>query len=171
MRLNNISSSRSSDFKKILDEVGNPREGLPEEVFEFVTSVTPMVNVDLLVRDEQDRILLARRDDKFDGPVWHIPGGIVRFQETLLHRVEQVAMGEIGQNVITNGIPLAVNEIMSEHQERGHFISFLYECRLKGELTTAEKTQWKHGDLRWFGECPANLIECQKKVYKKYFKK
>lgn len=54
-----------------------PEKGLPEPVFEFVSSVTPMVNVDLLVRDENNRILLSWREDKFSGNVWHIPGGII----------------------------------------------------------------------------------------------
>ena len=158
-----------SMLREILDIVGDPREGLPEEVFEFAASIVPMVNVDLLVRDKQSRILLTRRDDKFSGSVWHIPGGIVRFKETLLHRVDQVAMKEIGQPVFTTGIPLAVNEILSDHQERGHFISFLYECRLQETLIIEEKTEWKHGDLKWFGECPPDFIPCQFNVYEKYF--
>ena len=89
--------------------IENPRLGLPEEVFQFASSIVPMVNVDLLVRDTQGRILLARREDKFDGSVWHIPGGIVRFQETLMERVRQVASKEIGQPISTNGIPIAIN--------------------------------------------------------------
>lgn len=158
-----------SNLKEILDIVGNPQEGLPEEVFEFAASIVPMINVDLMVRDEYGRILLARRDDKFSGSVWHIPGGIVRFKETLLYRVNRVAMLEIGRPVFTSGVPLAINEIFSDHQERGHFISFLYDCRLKETLAIEEKTEWTHGDLKWFAECPSDLIPCQMDVYRKYF--
>lgn len=156
-------------LQEILAAVGDPHDGLPEAVFEFAASVVPMVNVDLLIRDEQRRILLAWREDKFSGSVWHIPGGIVRFKETLLQRVEQVALTEIGQRLQVNSVPLAINEIMAAHQERGHFISFLYECRLTEELEMIEKTVWEPGDLKWFSECPPDFIPCQADVYKEYF--
>lgn len=153
------------------NQIEDPTKGLPEEVFQFASSIVPMVNVDLLIRDENGRILLARRADKFEGMVWHIPGGIVRFQETLLHRIEQVAKKEIGQPIDINEIPLVINEIFSDHRERGHFISFLYECKLRDEtdLKVIEKETYRDGELKWFKDCPKDLIECQKSIYQKYF--
>lgn len=160
----------ADSLQEILAAVGNPHDGLPDDVFAFVASVVPMVNVDLLIRDIHGRILLAWREDKFSGGVWHIPGGIVRFKETLMHRAEQVAMLEIGQQVHINSVPIAINEIISDHQERGHFISFLYECILTRELDISEKTVWEPGDLKWFSYCPANFIPCQAPIYQGYFK-
>lgn len=160
----------TESLQEILAAVGDPHDGLPEDVFEFAASVVPMVNVDLLIRDTQERILLAWREDKFSGGVWHIPGGIVRFKETLLHRVDQVAITEIGQQVQVNPDPLAINEIMTPHQERGHFISLLYECWLTEELQIMEKMVWEPGDLKWFSECPPDFIPCQVEAYQRYFK-
>lgn len=151
-------------------QIEDPTIGLPEEIFQFVSSIVPMVNVDLLIRDSRGKILLKRRQDKFDGLVWHIPGGIVRFQETFLHRIEQVAKNEIGQSIYTNGVPLEVNEIFSEHNERGHFISFLYECMLEGDIQPQQNKECKDGELKWFEYCPEDLIRCQKNIYQKYFK-
>lgn len=59
----------------IRDYIDDPRNGLPEELFLFATEITPMVNVDLLVRDDEGRILLAWRDDDIYGTGWHVPGG------------------------------------------------------------------------------------------------
>ena len=154
---------------EIEHQIDNPKVGLPEEVFQFASSIVPMVNVDLLIRDSEGRILLARREDKFAGSVWHIPGGIVRFQETFLHRIEEVAKKEIGQPVYTNGIPLAINEIFSDHRERGHFISFLYACKLTEDTLFEERGIWQDGDLKWFDYCPDDFILCQRNVYQKYF--
>ena len=158
-------------IRRIEQQIDDPRVGLPEEVFCFASSIVPMVNVDLLIRDDEGRILLSRRDDKFEGWVWHIPGGIVRFQEKLVHRINQVAQNEIGQFVYTSGVPLAVNEIMSDHRERGHFISFLYECKLVDEILFEEKDVWSDGDLKWFEHCPTDFIKCQKPIYGEYFRK
>ena len=40
-------------------QISNPSSGLPEEVFLFVSRLTPMVNVDLLIKDEKRRTLLS----------------------------------------------------------------------------------------------------------------
>lgn len=156
---------------EILEEIPNPKLGLPEKVFEFASSIVPMVNVDLLIRNEKGEILLAWRDDKFAGPVWHIPGGIIRFGETMRERIQKVAMQEVGTAVDVLGDAACVREIFSEHRERGHFISFLYECApLAGAvIATQEKERPQAGDLRWFGACPANFIECQRAAYQMYF--
>lgn len=151
-------------------QIKDPTIGLPEEIFQFASSIVPMVNVDLLIRDNQGRILLKRRQDKFDGLVWHIPGGIVRFKETLLHRIEQVAETEIGQPISVNEVPPEVNEIFPEHKERGHFISFLYDCTLKDELKLEQNMARKDGELKWFTVCPKDFIPCQREIYQKYFK-
>ena len=50
--------------------------GLPEELFLYVSSITPLVNVDLLIKDDRGRALLTWRDDSYYGPDWHVPGGI-----------------------------------------------------------------------------------------------
>ncbi|MDB4264988.1 hypothetical protein N9893_02880, partial [bacterium] len=76
--------------------IQNATEGLPDEVFYFVSRTTPLVNVDLLIKDEDGRTLLAWRDDLYSGTGWHVPGGIVRFKETFESRVLKVAEIEIG---------------------------------------------------------------------------
>ncbi len=64
-------------------QIHNPSSGLPEELFLFISRITPMVNVDLLIKDENGRALLSWRDDQFAGTGWHVPGGIVRFKENM----------------------------------------------------------------------------------------
>ena len=88
-------------------------------------------------------------------------------------RIHKVAQQELGADVRWNGQILAVNELMSEHQERGHFISFLVECELVEfeRLKVLEKIEKDRiaGELYWFSKCPCNFIPCQKDIYGKYF--
>src|SRR2546423_437199 len=110
--------------------IGDPRQGLPDQVFVFVSSVTPMVNVDLLIKNGAGQTLLTWRDDEYYRG-WHVPGGIVRYKERRVDRVAAVARLELDAAVAPKGEPLAVNEIMHPtRRARGHFISFLYECDL-----------------------------------------
>ena len=108
-------------------------DGLPLELFHFVSRSTPIVNVDLLIKDEYGRVLLAWRDDKFAGSGWHVPGGIIRFKETIEDRIKKVSQIEIGLEVDYDPNPLAFNEVILEHDTRGHFISFIHECYLYSE--------------------------------------
>lgn len=150
-------------------EIENPLMGLPQEVFYFVSKLTPMVNVDLLIKDERGRTLLAWRDDLFVNKGWHLPGGIVRFKETLENRVKKVAQTEIGVEVEFNPTPVAVNQLMSNRDVRGHFISFLYECKLQSSFIPLNEGIIKdeQGYLMWHDVCPTDLIKVHE-IYRKY---
>ncbi len=54
-------------IKKIINQleacVENPTTGLPEDVFLFVSRITPLVNVDLLIKNELNHTLLTWRDE------------------------------------------------------------------------------------------------------------
>ena len=84
---------------KFLDkQIKNPSKGLPEELFFFTSRIVPLVNVDLLIKDENGRTLLSWRDDEA-GKGWHVLGGIIRFKETFAERLLKVAKTEIGRSV------------------------------------------------------------------------
>ncbi|MBI5920051.1 MAG: NUDIX domain-containing protein [Betaproteobacteria bacterium] len=150
--------------------VPDPKLGLPDEMFHFISRTTPLVNVDLLIKDERNRTLLAWRNDAYCGRGWHIPGGIIRFKETFEERLKKVAELEIGTSVDVNLSPIAINELISQHTDvRGHFVSILFKCHLSGEFTpaNAELTTDDPGYLEWHDTCPVNLISFHK-MYEKF---
>ena len=73
------------------DDIGAQSTGLPQEIFYFVSRTTPMVNVDLLIKDERKRTLLAWRNDALAGEGWHLPGGIIRFKEKIEERLPEIS--------------------------------------------------------------------------------
>ena len=159
-----------SEAIEFLDtEIANPSLGLPEELFIFISRITPMVNVDLLIKDENKRVLLAWRDDPFAGTGWHVPGGIVRFKENLEKRVIKVAETEIGTAVEFDPVPIAINQIIWEHDTRGHFISILYQCFLSSNYIPENRglSNKDKGYLMWFDSCPDNLVQVHQ-IYKAY---
>jgi len=147
-----------------------PRQGLPEDVFLLVSSVTPMVNVDLLVRDGEGRILLSWRDDPYSGVGWHVPGGIVRFKERLETRIQKTAKNELGTEVLYEPTPLACEELFREDDgARSHFISFIYDCQLsEGYEIPAANTPLQPGALAWHAVFPENMISIHG-FYRRYF--
>lgn len=152
-------------------EVQNPTVGLPEEVFYYISRITPLVNVDLLIKDEKGRTLLAWRNDQYAGKGWHVPGGIVRFKETLETRVKKVAEMEVGISDISfDPIPMALNQLIHhERDTRSHFISILYRCFLPSTFAPANKglSSEDVGYLVWHDSCPADLIKYHE-IYRQY---
>ena len=94
--------------------VPDPKLGLPDEMFHFISRTTPLVNVDLLIKDERNRTLLAWRNDAYCERGWHIPGGIIRFKETFEERLKKVVELKIGTSVDVNPSPIAINELISQ---------------------------------------------------------
>ncbi len=156
---------------KFLDkQIPNPSLGLPEEVFLFISRATPIVNVDLLIKDESGRVLLSWRDDQYAGTGWHIPGGIVRFRENLEKRLLKVAEAEIGAAVEFDPAPIALNQLIHDQRNtRGHFISILYKCFLSNKYIPKNRgLSYKDpGYLMWHDSCPVNLIKMHE-IYRKY---
>ncbi|HLP98582.1 MAG TPA: hypothetical protein VK149_09065 [Sideroxyarcus sp.] len=152
-------------------QLADPAQGLPEELFLFVSRLTPIVNVDLLLKNSENETLLTWREDQFYGPCWHVPGGIIRFKETAAKRIHAVAEAELGASVEFEQTPLAINELMARGRNtRGHFISLLYDCRLTSPLDPARayaSGAIRHGEWAWHATCPENLIPSQG-VYKKF---
>lgn len=116
--------------------------GLTEEVFLFVRRITPMINAGLLIKNPDGAILLTWRDDGY----WstrHIPGGIVRYKETMAECILKMAQHELETGVEFRPEPLMSKKIIHlVRKNRSHFISMLFACRLTG--TPDEKLRYLH---------------------------
>ena len=154
--------------------IEDPRRGLPEDLFLFASRITPMVNVDLLIKNDQAQTLLTWREDGYWNPGWHIPGGIIRYQESIAERIRAVAWTELGAEVTFEAVPLAIKEIINPFRRvRGHFISFLYQCSLTDGPDN--KQQYRSGEplpnqWMWHGGCPKNIIPVHE-VYREFIER
>ena len=150
--------------------IGDPKQGLPEDVFQFVSRVTPLANVDLLIQGERGT-LLTWRDDPYFGAGWHLPGGIIRYKETAGERVRACARQELSAEVAFDEAPVAIAEGFGEQPTRGHHIALLFRCRLLSEPPAAAEARRdppEPGQWRWHRRCPDNLLDAQRS-YAKYF--
>lgn len=162
-------TDRSGGLAELIRQLENhidaKADGLPEELFLFISRITPLVNVDLLIQDDSRRTLLTWRSDRFYGTGWHVPGGIIRYKETAADRIRTVAKQELGAIVEVDSAPVMVQESTAPgRRDRGHFISLLYKCRLTSDLDQRRRytpetplpDQWL-----WHEWCPENLIREQ----------
>jgi ADP-ribose pyrophosphatase YjhB (NUDIX family) len=154
-------------------QVPDPSEGLPEELFLYISRTTPLINVDLLIKDENGRTLLSWRNEKYTGEGWHVPGGIIRFKENLEARIRKVTETEIGTDVSFDSTPVAINQFIHPDQNiRGHFISLLYKCFLNGTFVPQNKGLSKNdnGYIAWHDSCPLQLFKFHE-IYREFIDK
>lgn len=147
------------------------RTGLGTDLFNFVSSLTPIVNVDLLVYNTKGQFLLTWRNDPHCGCGWHIPGGCIRFKETCEERIRKVAQKELGiLDIKFDRDPIKVFEIIShEHRdienqnERAHFITLVFKCDAPTSFSI-DNQMTKEGEvgyMAWFDHLPDNLLSIQ----------
>lgn len=132
-----------------------------------------MLNVDLIIRDECGRILLAWRNDELCGMGWHVPGGVIRLKETFEERIQKTALKEIGCEVIFEKEPVEVRSIIhKEKKTRGHFVTFVYECKIlvRYQIEKNGKLRGEVGYLEWHETFPEDMIEVHD-FNRKYFVK
>jgi len=151
--------------------IEDPRQGLPQPVFDLLSRIAPVVNVDLLVRNERGETLLTwRHDELYHG--WHVPGGVVRFKEHLADRVAAVARAELGTTVTIKPEPLALTQIIEPTRAaRGHFVSFLFDCRLDGPLDEVLRHRGgapKADEWAWHATFPPDMIAAHE-IYRRFF--
>lgn len=144
-----------------------PEKGLPEALFLYTTTITPMINVDLLVRNERGHVLMSWRDDMC-GRGWHIPGGIIRFKESFHDRIIKVGKKELNTTVTHGDTPIKINEIILDQKIRGHFISLLYECFVPDDYSIEYQRcrEGEEGYLKWISSYPENMVRGQRDIYK-----
>jgi colanic acid biosynthesis protein WcaH len=145
-------------FSEALTEIKNPSQGLPDAAFEFALRIVPMINVDLLVRNQAGEHLLSWRDDEYDRG-WHIPGGIIRFNESIDTRIAEVGASELACEVQHDRFPDDIKEFFTP---RGHFISLMFLCTLskqaaRGLRVAPDPYRAEHGDLAWHRGVPPNM--------------
>ena len=149
----------------------HPEQGLGEELFLQISSLVPIVNVDLLVFNSKGQFLLTKRDDIHCGKGWHVPGGCIRFRETCEERIRKVAQNELGiSQIAIDKDPIKVFEIIERRRrpienqnERAHFITIVYKCFVDDTyiINNGNKTEDDVGYIKWFRKLPNDLLYIQ----------
>ena len=112
------------------------------------------------------------------GKGWHLPGGCIRYKETMAQRIQKTAMNEIGTRVIAASEPIAVKDVImgrdnAQVRERAHHLAILYKCRLPDQfvIDNDKKSKGTPGYLQWFEAIPEDILpihEVYQDVFKRY---
>lgn len=72
---------------------------LPKETYIEVVKNTPLVSIDLIIRDTKNRVLLGFRKNNPAKGTWFVPGGVIRKNELFTNAFKRVCLAEIGKEI------------------------------------------------------------------------
>jgi colanic acid biosynthesis protein WcaH len=73
-----------------------PSTKLPPEQFAAVVRLTPLVSVDLVVRDPTGAVLVGKRTNNPARGTWFVPGGRIAKDERVADAIDRLMIEEIG---------------------------------------------------------------------------
>lgn len=109
---------------------------LSETDYNFIYSRAPRICVDLVIKTYSGVHLIKREIQPYKGK-YHLPGGRVRFRESIENAVQRIAKSEIGMNVKIQCV-LGFMEFTRERQNgnKRHSISIAFLVKPTKALIT-----------------------------------
>jgi len=111
----------------------NKHPRLPHWLFLFGTYFFPQINIEVICKHPDGSFYLTWRDDQFKNYGWHIPGGIIRPNESLIDRVKLTINDELPFLSLDNASfeLVGFSQVLSSPPSiRSHFFSLVYVCSL-----------------------------------------
>lgn len=127
---------------------------LDEQTFKTIVASTPLVSIDLIVRNSNDQILLGQRTNRPAKGLWFVPGGRICKDETFEQAFHRLTKIELGQEY-----PLTLAQFIGPYQHlytdnfsgtdfSTHYVVMGYELKLDIDLLSLPSEQ--HNHYRWW---------------------
>jgi colanic acid biosynthesis protein WcaH len=133
---------------------------LKEEDFLQVIHHTPLVSIDLIIVDLENRILIGKRNNEPAKGFWFVPGGRIRKNESIKTAFERISMAETGN--ILNFSQTELKGIYEHFYETNfslkpgistHYVVIAYKIQLRQKISLKPDNQ--HENMQWM---PINEI-------------
>ena len=131
-----------------------PPAFLPREQWLEVVARAPLVSIDLIVRDERQRVLLGLRRNEPARGFWFVPGGVIRKNERLDDAFARITHDELGLALKrADARLLGLYEHLYDRNFAGvpnvgtHYVVLAHECAIGDALKSLPEAQ--HGEWRW----------------------
>lgn len=119
-----------------------------------VVKKTPLVSIDLIVKNNQQEILLGLRNNEPAKGFWFVPGGRILVNERITDAFQRIAHAELGMKLsIQDAKFLGVFEhFYNENAEQKpgfgtHYVSLAYEVNISDSIAQLPNDQ--HHQYKW----------------------
>ncbi len=134
--------------------ISKPEHPLSKEEFDSIYAKVPRLTVEIIVKNSIGEIYLTKRAIQPCIGQWHLPGGTVRFGESLTDAVKRIALRELGIKVTATDNKGYIE--YPSHYEHGldDPVGIVFEVTAyTGALVPNEESE----SGGWFRKLPENL--------------
>ena len=128
---------------------------MDSKAFLMVIDSTPLVSIDLILRNSSGQALLGLRNNSPAQGFWFVPGGRIRKNETLVQAISRISMIELNTDIsIKEGKLLgAYDHIYSDNYQNipginTHYVALGYEFIVSSSQEFKNDSQ--HSKLHWW---------------------
>jgi colanic acid biosynthesis protein WcaH len=124
------------------------------KILEIIDS-TPLVSIDLIIRNPSHKVLLGKRINRPAKGYWFVPGGRILKNETINQALQRISEKEVGLNLLTKAPRLlgAYDHIYDDNflninGINTHYVVLAFTITLQKEIEVKPDDQ--HSDLKWW---------------------
>jgi colanic acid biosynthesis protein WcaH len=126
---------------------------LDAQTFRGVVNATPLVSIDLAIRNDLHQVLLGKRSNRPAEGFWFVPGGRIRKNERVAEALLRISTAEIGVAIKEAALLGVFDHIYDDNfaGEPGintHYVVIAFEHRLPQNCHVSPDAQ--HSELRWW---------------------
>jgi len=128
---------------------------IDKETFLQIVDSTPLVSIDLILENQQGKVLLGMRNNSPAQSYWFVPGGIIRKNERLSDAFKRISSVELGAElIITDAKLIGAFEHIYEDNFLGkqgintHYVVLAYKIKAKEHFKPKPDNQ--HSEMQWW---------------------
>ena len=128
---------------------------LDKETFSIVIESTPLVSIDLVIKNQKGQALLGQRLNRPAKGSWFVPGGRILKDESLAAAFKRLTIEELGQAFSVEQAALLgpfdhfYNDNVFGETFSTHYVAIAYVLTLDAELEQLPLNV-QHGSYQWF---------------------
>lgn len=126
---------------------------LDDSAFAGIIASTPLISIDLIVRNGYEEVLLGKRRNRPAMGYWFVPGGRIRKNESTRDALARIALGELGITA-TAGKLLGVFDHFYDDNALGipgfgtHYVALGCQLDIANAMPVMRDAQ--HAELKWW---------------------
>ena len=127
---------------------------LPLDTFTTIVASTPLISIDLIIRNSNGDVLLGLRNNRPAQGYWFVPGGRIKKDEPFVKAFARLTEGELGLSVQIEKARFLgpyqhfYTDNFSGDDFSTHYVVLGYEMTLDIDLDSLPDDQ--HRDYHWF---------------------
>jgi len=129
---------------------------LSNKLFSTIVEHTPLISIDLIIRNYQQQVLLGKRINRPAQSYWFVPGGRILKDESFEQAFNRLVKGELGfDSKMSEARFLGPFEHHYDNNFSGtgfttHYVVLAFELRLDCDIEHLPNIQ--HDNYQWFSE-------------------